>query len=375
MGGPPDTETIPLARPEIGAREEELVLEVLRSGRLSLGPMGERFERAFAEWLGVGDAVAVSSGTAGLHLGVRALGWGPGDEVLTSPFSFVASANCLLYEGVRPVFCDVDPETLDLDPAAAAGAVGERTAGVLPVHIFGYPAAMPELEALAAERGLGMLEDACEALGAVDSEGRRVGARGNLATFAFYANKQLTTGEGGMIVPPDGEVAARLRGERNQGRAADMGWLDHGGLGFNYRLSDVAAALGVAQMEKLDAMLAGRARVASLYAEGLRGIEGLRTPIAGRGEELRSWFVYAVQLPEGADRDATIDRLAGLGVAGKAYLPCIHLFPHLRELGWREGQFPVAEAASARSLALPFFPSMTESQVARVCEALAQSLR
>jgi perosamine synthetase len=370
-----DTETIPLARPELGAREEELVLEVLRSGRLSLGPMGERFERAFAEWLGVEDAVAVSSGTTGLHLCVRALGWGPGDEVLTSPFSFVASANCLLYEGARPVFCDVDPETLDLDPAAAAAAVGKRTAGILPIHIFGYPAAMPELEALAAERGLGILEDACEALGAVDSEGRRVGARGNLATFAFYANKQLATGEGGMIIPSGDEAAARLRSERNQGRAADMGWLDHGGIGFNYRLSDVAAAIGVAQMEKLDSLLTGRARVAAMYERGLAGVDGLRLPIAGRGEEVRSWFVYAVRLPEGADRDATIARLAEQGIAAKAYLPCIHLFPHLRELGYREGQFPVAEAASARSLALPFFPAMTESQVARVCEALAQSLR
>jgi perosamine synthetase len=200
---------------------------------------------------------------------------------------------------------------------------------------------MSELEALAAEHGLGLLEDACEALGAVDSEGR-VGARGNLATFAFYANKQMTTGEGGMVVPSD---------------------------------PDVAAALGVAQMEKLDAMLAGRARVATLYREGLEGLDGLSTPIAARGQELRSWFVYAVQLPEGTDRDATVTCLAELGVASKAYLPCIHLFPHLRELGYREGQFPVAEAASARSLALPFFPSMTESQVARVCEALAQSLR
>jgi perosamine synthetase len=375
MGDPPDIEPIPLARPEIGAREEELVLEVLRSGRLSLGPMGERFEREFAAWLGVEDAVAVSSGTTGLHLGVRALGWGPGDEVLTSPFSFVASANCLLYEGARPVFCDVDAETLNLDPAAAAAAAGENTAGILPVHIFGYPAAMPELEALAAKRGLGLLEDACEALGAVDSEGREAGARGNIATFAFYANKQLTTGEGGMVVPGDPAIAARLRSERNQGRAADMGWLDHGGLGFNYRLSDVAAALGVAQIEKLDAMLAGRARVASLYEQGLAQIEGVRTPAASRGSELRSWFVYTVQLPGDADRDATVARLAERGVASKAYLPCIHLFPHLRELGYREGQFPVAEAASARSLALPFFPSMSESQVASVCEALAQSIR
>ncbi len=373
MASSPEAE-IPLARPEIGGREEELVLEVLRSGRLSLGPMGERFERDFAAWLGVDDAVAVSSGTAALHLGVRALGWGPGDEVLTSPFSFVASANCLLYEGARPVFCDVDPVTLDLDPAAAGAAAGERTAGILPVHIFGWPAAMPELEALAAARGLGLLEDACEALGAVDSEDRRVGARGNLATFAFYANKQLTTGEGGVIVPSSPELAARLRAERNQGRAADMGWLDHGGLGFNYRLSDLAAALGVAQLEKLDAMLTNRERVAALYAERLAAIEGVETPIAARGAERRSWFVYVVRLSTEADRDTTIARLAARGVAAKAYLPCIHLFPHLRELGWREGQFPVAEEASARSLALPFFPAMSEPQVGRVCAELAAAL-
>jgi len=368
------SESIPLAKPELGSREEELVLEVLRSGRLSLGPMGERFERAFTEWLGVEDAVAVSSGTTGLHLGARALGWGPGDEVLTSPFSFVASANCLLYEGAQPVFCDVDPLTLNLDPEAAAGAVGERSAGILPVHIFGYPAAMPELEALAAKHDLGLLEDACEALGAVDSEGRKVGSRGHLATFAFYANKQMTTGEGGMVVPADAAVAARLRSERNQGRAADLGWLDHGALGFNYRLSDLAAALGVAQVEKLTEMLSARERVAGMYAERLARVECLEAPPAARGAERRSWFVYPVRLGEGTDRDATIARLAERGVASKAYLPCIHLFPHLRELGYREGQFPVAEAASAHSLALPFFPSLSEAQVDRVCQELAAAL-
>jgi perosamine synthetase len=365
---------IPLARPELGIREEELVLEVLRSGQLSLGPMGERFERAFAAWLGVSDAVMVSSGTTALHLGVRALGWGEGDEVLTSPFSFVASANCLLYERAQPIFVDVEEETLDLDPAAAADAVGERTVGLLPVHIFGYPAAMPELEALAQRHGLGILEDACEALGAVDSEGRKVGARGNLATFAFYANKQMTTGEGGMIVPRDAEEAARLRSERNQGRAVDMGWLDHDRLGFNYRLSDLAAALGVAQVEKLDSLLERRGAVARLYEERLAGIEGLRTPIAARGSAVRSWFVYPVRLPAGADRDAAIARLAERGIASKAYLPCIHLFPHLRELGYREGRFPVAEAAAADSLALPFFPAMGEAQVDRVCQELAAAL-
>jgi perosamine synthetase len=373
MGGAPDTDPIPLAQPEIGEHEEQLALEVLRSGRLSLGPMGERFEREFAAWLGVDDAVAVSSGTAALHLCVRALGWGPGHEVLTSPFTFVASANCLLYEGARPVFCDVDPVTLNLDPAAAAAAVSERTVGILPIHIFGYPAAMPTLEALASERDLGIVEDACEALGAVDEEGVRVGSRGNLATFAFYANKQLTTGEGGMIVSSDTEAAARLRSERNQGRAPDMGWLEHGGLGFNYRLSDLASALGVAQLEKLDRMLEQRARVAELYADGLAGLD-VEVPIPGRGSESRSWFVYVVRLAADVDRDATIAGLADRGIASKAYLPCIHLFPHLRELGYREGQFPVAEEASARSLALPFFPEMGESRVARVCDALADSI-
>ena len=367
-------EEIPLAKPEIGAREEELALEVLRSGRLSLGPMGERFERELASWLGVEDAVAVSSGTTALHLGVRALGWGAGDEVLTSPFSFVASANCLLYEGAKPVFCDVDPVTLNLDPAAATTAVGERTRGILPVHIFGYPAAMAELEALASQHDLGLLEDACEALGAVDSEGRPAGARGNLATFAFYANKQMTTGEGGMIVPSDPEVAAHLRAERNQGRAADMGWLDHDGLGFNYRLSDLAAALGVAQVERLDTLLARRAEVAALYEQRLAGIEGVEAPLAARGQERRSWFVYVVRLADDVDRDATIARLAERGIASKAYLPCIHLFPHLRQLGYSEGQFPVAEAASAHSLALPFFPALGEAEVDRVCQELAAAL-
>ncbi|HWB69829.1 MAG TPA: DegT/DnrJ/EryC1/StrS family aminotransferase, partial [Solirubrobacterales bacterium] len=216
---------------------------------------------------------------------------------------------------------------------------------------------------------------ACEALGAIDSEGVAVGARGHLATFAFYANKQLTTGEGGMIVPSGAAVAARVRSERNQGRAADMGWLDHGGLGFNYRLSDVAAAIGVAQLEKLDRMLEARARVAGLYEAGLADIEGLRTPIARRGRELRSWFVYTVRLPAGVDRDATISRLAERGIASKGYLPCIHLFPHMRELGYREGQFPVAEEASARSLALPFHGSLGQGEVGRVCEELATAIR
>ncbi len=370
------SDPIPLAKPHLGAREEELVREVIRSGQLSLGPMSERFERELAAWVGVEDVVAVSSGTAALHLGVRALGWKAGDEVVTSTLSFIASANCLLYEGVTPVFCDIDPETLNLDPDAAAAAVGERTAGILPVDIFGYPAKMPALEALASEHGLGLLEDACEALGAVDEDGRMVGTRDTPAAFAFYGNKQLTTGEGGALVPSDPEMAERLRSERNQGRAPDMGVLAHGRLGFNYRISDLEAALGVAQLERLDELLAARARVAGAYRERLAGIEGLRLPCEDRGAARRSWFVFVVQLPEGADRTATIGELAERGIASKGYLPCIHLMPFYRErFGFRGGEFPVAESVAERSLALPFFPEMTEDQVERVGVALAEALR
>jgi dTDP-4-amino-4,6-dideoxygalactose transaminase len=379
------SEPIPLARPDLGPREEELAIEVLRSGRLSLGPMQERFERDFAGWLGARDAVAVSSGTAALHLGVRALGWGPGDEVLTTPFSFVASANCLLYEDATPVFCDVDPETLDLDPAAAAAAVGERTAGILPVHIFGFPADMPALEALEAQRGLAVLEDACQALGAVDSDGIRVGTRGNAAAFAFYANKQLTTGEGGVLVPPDDSAGELARSERNQGRAPDMGAVEHRRLGFNYRLGEVAAALGVAQLERLDELLAARAAVAATYADRLGAVggapagdgdpDGLVLPRADRGSERRGWFVYVVQLPGHADRDAVIAELRAAGVESKAYLPCIHLLPFYRErFGFSGGEFPIAERVAERSVALPFYPALGEEQVDRVCGALAAAL-
>ena len=225
----------------------------------------------------------MSSGTAALHLAVRAHGWGPGDEVVTSPLSFVASANCMLFEGAKPVFCDIDPRTLNMDTQAAEAACGERTAGLLPVHIFGYPADMPRLEEIARARGLGIVEDACEALGAVDAAGVGVGARGNPAAFGFYANKQLVTGEGGMLTSGDDAVLEQARSERNQGRGSDMDWLSHDRLGFNYRMSDVTAAIGVAQVERLDGLLAERARVASLYGERLASIEGLELPCEDAG--------------------------------------------------------------------------------------------
>jgi perosamine synthetase len=369
------SDRIPLARPEIGEREKELVLEVLRSGSLSLGPMIDRFERELAAWLAVDDAVAVSSGTAALHLGVRAVGWGPGDEVVTTPLSFVASANCLLYEGATPIFCDVDPVTLNLDPDAAREALSERTAGVLPVDIFGYPADLAELAALVAERGLALLEDGCQALGAIASDGVRVGARPHPCAFAFYANKQLTTGEGGILIPGDANVASRVRSERNQGRAPDMGRIEHERLGYNYRLTDLAAAIGVAQLERADEILSRRERVAAMYRDRLGGIEDVVLPCEDRGAERRSWFVYVVQLPEGSDRDAVIAELADGGVPAKPYLPCIHLLPFYRErFGFRGGEFPVAERFAERALGLPFFTSMTEEQVERVADALASAL-
>jgi perosamine synthetase len=365
------TEAIRLARPVIGEAEEQAVLEVLRSGQLSLGPRVGEFERRFAAQVRAPLASAVSSGTAGLHLALRAAGVGEGDEVITSPFSFVASANAALYERALPVFADIDPVTLNLDPQAAAAAVGERTRVLLPVHIFGYPADMPAFEALAARHGLGIVEDACEALGAVHADGTPVGGRGSPAVFGFYANKQLTTGEGGMITLSDPAIKERVDSERNQGRAPDMGWLDHDRLGFNYRLSDIACALGIAQLEHLGEMLRSRAHVAGLYREALAGIEGLALPCQDGGGDRRGWFVFVVQLPRGVDRDETVRALATQGIQSKPYLPAIHLMSFYRErFGHREGQFPVCEDVAARSLALPFFPEMTESQVERVAEEL-----
>ncbi|MFN8203460.1 MAG: DegT/DnrJ/EryC1/StrS family aminotransferase [Solirubrobacteraceae bacterium] len=358
---------IPLAQPVLGPEEEAAVLDVLRSGQLSLGPKLGEFERRFAARLGVAHASAVSSGTTGLHLALRAIGVRDGDEVITSPFSFVASANVIAYERARPVFADIDPRTLNLDPDAAAAAVTARTRALLPVHIFGYPADLPAFERL----GLPIVEDACEALGAVHADGVAVGARGHPAVFGFYANKQLTTGEGGMLTTGDAAVKERVDSERNQGRAPDMDWLDHDRLGFNYRLSDVACAIGIVQLARLDGMLAARARVAEAYRAALDGIDGLQLPCADAGGDRRGWFVYVVQLPRGRDRDRVIVALRERGVQSKPYLPAIHLMSFYRETyGHRPGEFPVCEDVAARSIALPFFPQMTESQVQQVSDAL-----
>jgi perosamine synthetase len=357
---------IPLARPVLGPEEEQAVAEVLRSGLLSLGPRVPEFEHAFAQRVGARHASAVSSGTAALHLALRAVGVGAGDEVVTSPFSFVASANVILYERARPVFADIDPVTLNIDPDAAAAAITGRTAALLPVHIFGYPADLPALE----RHGLPIVEDACEALGARHADGTAVGGRGHPAAFGFYANKQLTTGEGGMLTMSSAEHKERVDSERNQGRAPDMGWLDHDRLGFNYRLTDIACALGLVQLRRLDDMLAGRARVAHWYREALADSD-LTLPCADSGGDERGWFVFVVQVPRGVDRDDVIGELRDRGVQSKPYLPAIHLMSFYRDcFGHREGEFPVCEDVAARSIALPFFPEMTEGQVAQVAEAL-----
>jgi perosamine synthetase len=359
---------IPLAKPVIGAREEELVLEVLRSGQLSLGPRVPAFEQAFAARVGAAHACAVSSGTTGLHLALRAAGVSDGDEVVTSPFSFVASANSVLFERARPVFADIDPVTLNLDPAAARAAVTERTTALLPVHIFGFPADTPAFESF----GLPIVEDACEALGATHADGTPVGGRGHPAVFGFYANKQLTTGEGGMVTLADDGMKERIDSERNQGRAPDMGWLDHDRLGFNYRLSDIACALGIAQLERMDDMLAARARVAGWYAEALAGVEGLGVPVAEHRGDRRGWFVYVVQVPrDGPARDEVVVALRERGIQSKPYLPAIHLMSFYRErFGHREGEFPVCEDVAARSIALPFFPELSQAHVEEVTEGL-----
>jgi perosamine synthetase len=368
------TREIPLSAPYLGEREEELVLEVLRSGRLSLGPMIDRFEQALAERVGAPHVAAVASGTAGLHLSVRLAGLEAGDEVITTPFSFVASANCLLYEGAVPVFADVDARTLNLDPGAVEAAITERTKAILAVHVFGYPAELAELEAVADRHGLAIIEDACEALGA-EYRGRPVGSYGHPTAFAFYPNKQITTGEGGAVAVASEEEWTLLKSLSNQGRSDSGEWLTHSHLGYNYRLDDLSAALGLAQLERLDEILALRSEVAARYANLLASVDGVEAPLPDDADHRRSWFVYVVLLAAGIDRDEVIARLASDGVASKPYLPSIHLQPYWRErFGTGEGLCPVAEDASARTLALPFHTALEAEDQERVVAALASAV-
>jgi perosamine synthetase len=365
---------IPLSRPYIDERDEELVLEVLRSGRLSLGPSIDRFEELFAEQVGAPFAAAVSSGTAGLHLLCRIAGLGPGDEAITSPFSFVASANCAIYEGATPVFADVDERTMNLTPEAVEAAITPRTKAVIAVDIFGYPCELDPLRDLCERHGLALIQDACEALGA-EYRGAPVGSQGPSAVFAFYPNKQMTTGEGGMVTTHSEEEWALLKSLRNQGRADGGGWLEHARLGFNYRIDDIRAALGIGQLEKLETILALRSAAAARYAELLADVDGLEVPLADDAEHVRSWFVYVVTLARGTDREHVIAELAREGIATSRYLPSIHLQSYMRDAyGFSEGLCPVSEDLSQRTLALPFFAQIEAEDQQRVVSALAAAL-
>ena len=364
---------VPLSAPWIDERDEELVVEVLRSGWLSLGPTGPRFEELFAESVGARFCAAVSSGTAGLHLCMRLAGVAPGDEVITSPYSFAASANCAIYEGATPVFADIDARTLNLDPAAVEAAVTERTKAIVAVDIFGYPCELDPLLGICERYGLALVEDACEALGA-RYKGGRIGSHGHPAVFAFYPNKQMTTGEGGTVTTDDEREYELFVSLRNQGRLDTQSWLQHGRLGYNYRLDGLSAALGIGQLEKLDRILAARAEVAACYGELLRGVD-VETPLPDDPDHERSWFVYVVKLPAGADRDAVARRLAERGVATAPYLPSIHLQPYMRErYGFREGMLPVSEDASSRTLALPFHARLPRDDQEYVVESLRAAL-
>jgi perosamine synthetase len=367
------TKRVQLSAPWIDERDEELVLETLRSGHLSLGPTGPRFEELLAEAVGARYCAAVSSGTAGLHLGVVLAGVRPGDEVITSPYSFAASANCAMYEGATPVFADIDPRTLNMDPDAVEAAVTERTKAIVAVDIFGYPCELDPLVEICERHGLALVEDSCEALGA-EYKGRRLGSHGHPAVFAFYPNKQMTTGEGGIVTTGSEEQHALLLSLRNQGRGDSGGWLHHVRFGYNYRLDDLSAALGLGQIEKIERLLGGRVEVAERYNALLADV-AVETPVPDDDGHKRSWFVYVVKLPAGLDRDRVIAELDRAGVASAPYLPSIHLQPYMRErFGFDEGMCPVSEDASRRTMALPFSARLELEDQERVVEALRAAL-
>jgi perosamine synthetase len=365
---------VPLAQPDIGALEVELVGRVLAGDTLAMGPFTEEFESGIAALAQRRHGIAVSSGTAGLHLAVRALGIGPGDEVVTTPFSFVASSNCVLYEGATPVFADIEEQTLGLDPERAEASLSDRSRALLPVDVFGNPCRLEELSTLADRAGIPLIEDSCEALGS-SLDGRPLGGWGRVGVFAFYPNKQITTGEGGMVVTDDDELAAALRSLRNQGRDDDGTWLRHVRLGFNYRLDEMSAALGVAQLRRRQELKAGRDRGIAAYRQRLGAHDWLRLPEPAPRAEV-DWFVHVIRLAERIDRDRLIGQLEERGIPSRPYFSPIHLQPYYRErFGFRPGDFPVTERVAASTLAIPFSSRLTDEQADRVCEALLAAVR
>jgi perosamine synthetase len=366
---------IPLSSPDITEAEIDAVTAVLRTPQLSLGPELTAFEAALAAYHSVPVALAISSGTAGLHLALLALGIGAGDEVIVPSFAFVAVANAVLQMRATPVLAEIDPVTLNLDPAAVEQAVTERTRALIVVHTFGVPAQMDALMEIARRYHLAVIEDACEAIGA-EFKGRRAGSFGDLAVLGFYPNKQMTTGEGGAVLARDSKHAARLRSLRNQGRAASGEWLDLVETGYNYRLSELACALGRVQLSRLNEMLALRRAAAERYDALLREIPALERPPLTLPDRAISWFVYVVRLPEAIDRDKVQAALAQRGVASGRYFAPIHLQPAWRvHSGGNVASLPITESIAKRTLALPFFNHITPGQQEEIAVALSDAIR
>jgi perosamine synthetase len=365
---------IPLSSPDIQADDVELVVRVLRSNRLSIGPFIKDLERDFAGYIGTKYAVAVTNGTSGLHLCMRAAGIAEGDEVITTPFSFIASANCILYENARPVFVDIDEASLNIDPALVARAVTARTRAVLPVHVFGQPCAMDELQAVCSSRNLVLIEDACEAVGA-EYKGRKVGTFGKAAVFSFYPNKAMTLGEGAVVTTDDPHWAELLQSLRNQGRGDGGTGYFSDRLGYNYRLDEMSAALGVAQLARLDRLLAQRQAVAARYGTMLRGVPGITVKRTLASTTRMSWFVFVIHLDPYIDRDRVIEQLEARGIPSRVYFTPIHLEPYYRQrFDFKPGDFPVAERVAASILALPFHTNLSDAEVDEVVAALQSAV-
>ena len=366
---------IPLSAPDITETEIEAVTAVLRSLRLSLGPKLEEFERVMAEYAGVSHAVAVNSGTSGLHLCIQALDIGEGDEVIVPSFTFIAAANSIRYERARPVFVDIDPVTLNLDPEKMEAAITPRTRAIMVVHTFGVPAEMDAILAIAQRHNLYVIEDSCEAIGA-EYKGCRVGSFGHAAVFAFYPNKQITTGEGGMIVTRDAQFAARMRALRNQGRYDSSAWLQHAEVGYNYRISEMNCALGIEQMKRIKEILSKRESVATAYGHALADVKGIILPPLHLPDIRVSWFVYVIRLADSSiseHRNALMSFLQSEGIGCAPYFAPIHLQPSYAE--WRSAHLPVTEGIAARTLALPFFNDLSQLQIDEVTRVLREGLR
>lgn len=363
-----------MAAADLDETDVAAVVAVLRSGRLALGPKTLEFESAIAGYTGTRHAIAVSSGTAALHLIVRALGIGAGDDVLVPSFTFAATVNAFLYEGATPVFVEIERQAYNLDPEDLERRITPRTRAIMAVDVFGHPADWTAIREIANRRRLRVIDDSCEALGAL-YDGVKLGRFGDAAAFAFYPNKQITTGEGGMIVTDDEEIARVCRRLRNQGRGEMGAWLEHDLLGYNYRLDEISAALGASQLRRIETFLAKRERVARLYTEKLERLPLVRPPAVKPGVRM-SWFVYVVTLADGLHRDAVMQRMESRGIPVRGYFLPVHLQPYMRErFGYRGGELPITESVSRRTIALPFHNNLSESEIEQVVEALAEATR